>query len=474
MKMIIRDNFSNKDFECDFDTVAEAIEFYCYELGTSPDGLEVISVEEAQEAEQPKTVKTYSIHEDNMDDLEKKLNRIANKCRKYGCEFSYRKVGEEYRELKDSYGDKYFARFILVEADGKTIVNGWSFSATVEHTAKGNIIHSYDGTEIPEKYLNSVPVCEHCKARRQRNDTYIVRNVASGELKQVGKSCLKDFTSGLSAEGVTAYTSLFTALIEGEAVDARSGQRSYVLAAELLKYAAETVRLFGYVKSGEYRSTANRTTDYYAADNGGGWLPRSVRDELRSEMAAYGFNANSDENKQTVADALAWIAEQDAAGNYMHNLKTVCSLEYVTARNIGLLVSLIPTCSRAADKAVEDAKKEANKATSNYVGEVGQRITVNLDSVNCLTSWDSAYGTTWLYKLTDKDGNAYVWKTGSYISEWPETLRGTIKKHVEYKGEKQTELSRCKVLEVKSPAKQTAKPSCSVDDALDQFLAACS
>ena len=31
----------------------------------------------------------YSIPEINMESLEKKLTRIGNKCRKYGCEFKF-------------------------------------------------------------------------------------------------------------------------------------------------------------------------------------------------------------------------------------------------------------------------------------------------------------------------------------------------------------------------------------------------
>lgn len=47
----------------------------------------------------------YSIYEGNMERLEKKLNRIYGKCKKYGCEFSYRQVGEEFKELKDEKGN---------------------------------------------------------------------------------------------------------------------------------------------------------------------------------------------------------------------------------------------------------------------------------------------------------------------------------------------------------------------------------
>lgn len=43
----------------------------------------------------------YAIYEGNLDRLEKKLKRIFNKCKAYGCDFHYEQTGEEFRELKD-------------------------------------------------------------------------------------------------------------------------------------------------------------------------------------------------------------------------------------------------------------------------------------------------------------------------------------------------------------------------------------
>ena len=158
----------------------------------------------------------YEIFEGNMDRLEAKLTRIANKCKKYGCEFTYNKVGEVYRELVDDNKQKYTARFIQVEAEGTAIINDWQFIASVEHTEKGNIINRVCDIEVPERYYTGSPVCEHCNSNRYRKYTYIVRNVSTGEFKQVGKSCLNDFTHGLSAEAAARYISLYDCLIAGE------------------------------------------------------------------------------------------------------------------------------------------------------------------------------------------------------------------------------------------------------------------
>lgn len=89
----------------------------------------------------------YAIYEGNLDRLEKKLKRIFNKCKAYGCDFHYEQTGEEFRELKDEKGNKYTARFVLVEAEGTAVINDWEFVAELEHTEKGNIITGVAGIE---------------------------------------------------------------------------------------------------------------------------------------------------------------------------------------------------------------------------------------------------------------------------------------------------------------------------------------
>ncbi len=108
----------------------------------------------------------YAIYEGNLDRLEKKLKRIFNKCKAYGCDFHYEQTGEEFRELKDEKGNKYTARFVLVEAEGTAVINDWEFVAELEHTENGNIITGVAGIEVPERYYTTTPVCEHCNSKR--------------------------------------------------------------------------------------------------------------------------------------------------------------------------------------------------------------------------------------------------------------------------------------------------------------------
>ena len=116
-----------------------------------------------------------------------------------------------------------------------------------------------------------------------------------------------------------------------------------------------------------------------------------------------------------------------------------------------------------AERAEREARIKAEKAISQYVGEVGKRITVKATYIS--STWFEVksfrgYGTETMYVHTfkDVDGNKLIWKTSTSLGTWLEDgtwqkhkygenidITGTVKEHKEYRGEKQTALNRCKL-----------------------------
>lgn len=108
---------------------------------------------------------------------------------------------------------------------------------------------------------------------------------------------------------------------------------------------------------------------------------------------------------------------------------------------------------REAAREAEEARIKAEKAISQHVGQIGEKVEIKATYVRT-GSWDqpsyAGYGTTTMYCHTFKDsnGNVFTWKTQCGICrEYGESVivKGTIKAHSEYKDERQTELTRCKV-----------------------------
>ena len=410
----------------------------------------------------------FKIYEGHMTDLMKKITKIQNKCKKYGCEFHFAEVGEEFIEVEDPTTINPLTgkpvvrtcRFVIVEVEGTAKVNDWLFVASVEHTEKGNIFaKALTKVEIPERYRTSNPICEHCNSNRTRTATFIVMNETTGEFKQVGKSCLMDFTNGLSANAAAWFASLKRIFEEAEEAPVSSfggfGER-YHETAEVLAYAAEVIRKFGYIKSEDSNSTKSRTMDFLMVNKGmTRWMPESEITRIKRDMQKVNFNPDSAEAKEMVNSAMEWISAQEAPNDYMHNLKTVCALKYSAWNRIGILVSLFPTFNREleiqAKKAEAEAKAKKEAQNSNHIGNIGDRIQVNVQSVKCLTSWENTFGyyptTTYLYKIVDQAGNVYTWKTSNFLDEdnLPQMITGTVKEHSEFRGVKQTVLTRCKI-----------------------------
>lgn len=110
------------------------------------------------------------------------------------------------------------------------------------------------------------------------------------------------------------------------------------------------------------------------------------------------------------------------------------------------------------DSKKKQSMKDLNKLPeSNHIGQVGQRLTVKVKYIHT-ASWENNFGygywtsnVTNIHKFVDESGNILVWKTSNFIEEDYGTemmLTGTVKEHSEYKDDKQTVMTRCKITEV--------------------------
>ena len=407
----------------------------------------------------------FSIPEENLEKLEKKLARIQKKCERYGNTFHYTKVGEHTEDVTTLGIDEETGvrrnitrpvHFIEIEVEGKALVNGWSFEAFLERTSKGNLIQGVGKHEVPARYYSCAPYCEHCKTNRARKYSYIVYNEETQEFKQVGTDCLCDYTHGMSAEGVAWFAS---ALKDIEEASDYSGcgfgyGREYVEPRDYAKYVAETIRLFGYVRSQDSgyptRCLAKDMMDY---DTGRYMrFDKDIRREIErkhDDAVARGFNQDSPENLALVETVFDWILSNENDSNYMHNLKVTCSLEYVGTDKLGLIASIFPTYNREleyqAEKRERELKQKEEAAASTWAGKVGDRVRFTIAEISTISSWESQWGTTYVFKIKDTEGLTYTWKTSSYISlthDIGKTWKATIKELKEFRGVKQTEITR--------------------------------
>lgn len=400
----------------------------------------------------------YFILEDNLERLEKKITTIKNKCTKHGFAFTYNLTGNvEFREREVEEGYTVTNKFIEVEVEGEVHHNDWEFVAVVEHAQSGNIIRQFKtDIEVPMRYYHSSKVCEHCNKIRNRKDTYLIHNTANDDWKQVGTGCLCEFTNGLNADEVARYISCFDTFIQGESPISGRSYTIYYDVKQILCYGVETVNHFGYEKKTEWadRPTSGRALDYYYAVENPNRLHTTYLEKLVDEMNYVNFDARKESVVQFAEEAIQWaVSQADTESNsYLHNLKVICSSEVCTGRDLGILISLVPTYMRHIEKEIEKTEKEKQReaeATSEYVGQIGQRISFNAASATCVYSGENMFGITFMYKFTDEAGNILMWSTDKAL-DLDNNLHvvGTIKKYEDFNGVKQTWLTRCKVTNV--------------------------
>lgn len=99
----------------------------------------------------------------------------------------------------------------------------------------------------------------------------------------------------------------------------------------------------------------------------------------------------------------------------------------------------------------EQKDAHAPKTASEYIGEVGQKLTVDV-SLTRICQFETHFTyrgeTSYIYKFADVNGNTITWKTAKHLDieeGWTGKVTGTVKEHSEYKGDKQTVLTRCKI-----------------------------
>lgn len=390
------------------------------------------------------TTKTFAIRAGSSGGLVARITRLNRRAAKLGVpaiEFSIsaprlEKVGgEKYAEFVDFSVSLNIPR-----------LSDWDFVAVIQHLPEGGnlllTVPVFSGLDL-SGYRTASPTCEHCKKFRSRSDTFVVRH-ASGELKQVGRDCLADFTgAGVSPEAAAAnaeWLSKFLELLDSPASsgglddsDSFGGSKSDGMA--LLPFLSMVVAVsnkFGFRTGKQAQETFTSSTAEVAMSN----LfpaPQNVGKCL----------VPSDEEVEFAKQAVVWAAALDPKNDFEHNLKTVAQSEGLFFRNTGIAAYMV----QAYRNELGEVAKRNAAAKSVHFGEVGARLrAVRLTYLGSF-SFDGQYGVSFIHRFQTPEGNRAVWKTRSAIyCNVGETMvaDATVKKHGDYKGERQTEISRVK------------------------------
>lgn len=317
---------------------------------------------------------------------------------------------------------------------------GWRFVAAVDAVEGGTILRYPPGstTHVANDQIRAGG-CDHCHTTRDRRSTILVAHDDTGQVLQVGRSCLKDFLG---------HNTLPVFLTTDEVANTLGGNLAGIAAAwdvhSVLTYAVAAVEAFGWTpaSASEYGRVPTRDLVRLALTGGRG------SEQLRDQLAPHLDEATA-RAPQIRTDLLAGLTGESG---YEANLATVLRGEAVEARHLGLAVSAITHQQLIASRAREASRRETAE-TVDYAGTVGEKVTLT-GTVRTATRVDGfRYRSpdqvllvvdcgTAVAKMTTAAAWAYPLKVGDSL-----TVIGTVKAHTEWNGIKQTVLTRPKKLD---------------------------
>lgn len=380
---------------------------------------------------------TFTVYAELAPEVSKKLDRLAKKAESYAIPFAY-SMGEEHpqkvavREVDTlSQTIQTVSTYTVaavdfeVECDELIRANGWTVRAKVEHGDKGNVVTAFGGYKAKAEWFTAAPHCDHCQTNRFRSVTFFVEH-EDGSMRQVGRTCLKEYT-GISPATAAMWAEVQDLVDTGmdctrSEWDAR-GLIPMFSVLRILAHAYDAVKEFGYRKSAEKNSTRSMVTERVMS----GAEP-TAEGLARAELVS------------------GWLVGMDRAdaSDLENNCITLALGGYAKVQQFGLLAYMPVAYERHQERMACKAAQEAAGARSEFIGDVGQRITLKAVTVALLSSWDGYYGTTWLYKFVDENGNVYIWYASRpCTAEDGATIKATVKDHNERDGVKQTIVTRC-------------------------------
>ena len=376
---------------------------------------------------------TYTIPAIAKAELQKKLEKLSKKANKYGNHLEW-SFSEEFVITRNVYTvedlkkvktgeENVFAVEVTIDSD---IVkkDGYMVVGQIEAIEYGkNLVKMFDDTPVELAWYTTDLYCAHCGVNRLRRFVFIVKD-ESGRCKLVGKTCLKDYC-GIDPKLIAMSKELTDEIVKDYNVDEYafgSADFGYDVV-RMIAEAYDIIKEHGYVKSDENHSTKSR-------------LMFETRTDPSEEAVKF---AEQMQDELTKADF-------SELTDFLRNVKNLILAKYCRMSAFGYIAYAPVAFKNFLKKREQEQHHEETKGLSEYVGNVGEKIIAEVKDVKLVSSWQTVYGWTHLYRFTTPENNVLVWFASKCIDENLQKITGTIKDHKEYDGEKQTVLTRCKAV----------------------------
>lgn len=395
---------------------------------------------------------SIKVLKEDVEEMEKKLKAFARKFEKYGKEvnFSYEIKDETVVQFNINANKigapkrivNFVAQEVVISFEEIKFKDGtYRVVGMVEKINGEEYVNVYDNNIVTYKELeNNDFRCEHCGTNRRRNKVYVLYNEEDGSKIQIGSTCIDDYLNNQNALKIISNLDAIRKLWQTYTYDENDlgwdggvGFK-YTLAFETETYIAhlvDSIKENGFkIYKRDYMSTKGTTYADVIHRCMEQHTPTKEAKELANKIKKHFVELyNSDSYKNDFTNKLCYIVNRD----------------YIIEKDFNTATYILD--SYKDDERKKKAKENKNNITSKWVGEVGNKIENTLKLERSFTT-EGFYGTTYIYNFIDEEGNKYTWFSSKNmkLEEGNEyKVNGTVKKHQEYKGEKQTVITRCKI-----------------------------
>jgi len=275
--------------------------------------------------------------------------------------------------------------------------------------------------------IKQIDACDHCNTVRARNKYFFFRE--SGQIRKIGSTCVHEWF-GFDMDAIfSSYQNFITVSknFDPEKEEFREAMKS-------CNYTPISLAIY---------SVANVTNNFTAYWDKGSTAKRAYKFSTSKKQSVLSVDVES--VKKAIEKMWNIQSKNDFEFNIVSALFEKGELKSEISNNhFGVAGWAI---WKAMFAQLENNKSE-NKS-SKYIGNVGDKVVLN-GVLKPLASFESPYGYTYLYQIETEQGLA-KWFASNECSGIPKegkqvTLKGTVKEHKEYKGAKETIVTRCKLI----------------------------
>jgi len=337
--------------------------------------------------------------------------------------------------------------------------SGWSALAILEKAEGSNRVLVKKIPNVEDNLIDYIPDewngdCQHCNMNRKRNSTILVKS-PKGEVRQVGTSCLFEYT-GMDPQLIASFYATMESKVNYPTPWSEEAWEAY------MDYLAE----MGYGGGGPPPSPEWPLTHFLVVCHRlfsfrGAYIKGMGATILKSRVRKIGeryfiedqhtgieleIHPPNDEYYEVADEIITYVKHLKVRTDFEYNLQTVVDSNFVSKKTAGFAAAMWFVWNRAKEQGRLEQLFNPIETEGKHLGEIGERIEFDATVTKKVGSM-GYFGETTMFIFQTDDGDDVIWWSSSKKKDLPQVgdyvkVKGRVKKHGDFKGKNNTSITR--------------------------------